>query len=37
MAVPPNVEKRLSEMQKQIDELRHAVDALQGKTEKKPE
>ncbi|MGA2259606.1 MAG: PDZ domain-containing protein [Thermoguttaceae bacterium] len=37
LAVPPNVEKRLSEMQKQIDELRHSVDALQGKAEKKSE
>ena len=32
--VPFHVEKRLLEMQKQIDELRHAVDALQSKGKK---
>ena len=34
-AVPPDVEKRLGEMQKQIDELRQSVDALQSKAKKK--
>jgi len=32
--VQPDVEKRLSELQKQVDELRRAVEALQGKTAK---
>ena len=35
MAVLPNVEMRLGEMQKQIDELRQAVDALKSKPKKK--
>ena len=39
-AVPPDIEKRLSDMQKQVDELRRSVDALQratGKPIPKPE
>jgi hypothetical protein len=34
-AVSPDVERRLGEMQKQIDELRRSVDALQSKAKKK--
>ncbi|MGO9114601.1 MAG: S1C family serine protease [Thermoguttaceae bacterium] len=34
-AVPPDVEKRLGEMQRQIDELRQSVDALQSNTNNK--
>ena len=30
-----DVEKRLGEMQKQIDELRHSVEALQDKAKEK--
>ena len=30
IAIGPNVEQRLAEMQKQIDELRQQVKALQG-------
>ncbi len=37
IVVAPNVEKRLGELQKQVDELRRSVEALQGKTEKKAE
>ena len=33
--IAPDVEKRLGEMQKQIDELRHSLDALQKNTQEK--
>ncbi len=35
LAVSPDIERRLGAMQKQLDELRHSVDALQGKAKEK--
>ena len=37
LMIPRDVEKRLGEMQKQIDELRQSVDAFKGKARKASE